>query len=280
MSQDSTLAALSITVNGLVMAGGQPVRLAEVRGLDDLADIRTFDSARDSLDGLDFGTDLFAGRVIEVDLFSRPASPATVLAQLRAALVKGDSTMVVSGLPGLPDLQLTGRIRKRRLPTNQELAVGVLRPTFDFECSDPRLYAAAETVLTSGPGTSSGTGLTPPLTPPFTPGGSAVGGLVSAVNAGGQRTSPRIRIDGPVTAFSLLNSTTQRKLTYLQALAAGQFVEIDMDARTVLLGGTASRRAYMAGTWWDLAPGNNDVFYLPADAAVGSLMTLRFRSAY
>jgi hypothetical protein len=279
-SSESLLASLVLTVNGLLVGAGQELRIAEIRGLEDLPQYRTFDSPRTNADGMDFGTDLQSGRIIEVDCVGRPSDSATTLNDLRAALINQMGSLRVDGMPGLPSLLLAGRVRRRRLPTNRELASGVIRPSFDFECPDPRLFAAVETVLVASPGSAVGVGITPPLTPPLTTGGSAVGGHVQAVNEGIADTHPTFRVAGPVTAFSLLNSTTGRKLTYLQALAAGEWVDIDMDARTVLLNGTASRRAYMAGSWWSLPPGTSDVFYLPADAAVGSLMTLRFRSAY
>jgi hypothetical protein len=279
-SADSLLVGLVLSVNGYAVGAGEPLRITDLSGLDDLPAIHTFDSERPGVDGLDFGVDLRGGRIIEVNLVGKPTDPTGTLQALRSALVDGDSTLVVTGLPGLPDLQLAGRIRRRKINTDRDMANRVIRCAFDFECADPRLYDAVETVLTTGPGTASGTGLTPPLTPPLTPGGSAVGGNVTAVNNGIRTTLPRVRVDGPVTAFSLLNATTSRKLTYLQALAAGEYVDIDFDARTVLLNGTANRRAYTFGAWWDLPPGSSSVFYLPADAAVGSLMTLRFRSAY
>jgi hypothetical protein len=277
----SELEGLVVTVNGLVVGAGQTVRITEIRGLDELPDIRTFDQPRSQADGLDFGTDLLGGRVIEVDTVAYPADVAATAAALRSALVPDASgTLQIDGIPGLPSLLLDGRVRKRRLPTTRELASGVIRCPFDFETDDARLYAATETVLTTGPGSTSGSGFAPPLTPPLTPGGSAVGGNVQALNEGNRQTWPVVRVDGPVTAFSLTNSTTGKSLRFTLPLVAGEHVVFDMDAKTVLLGGTASRRQYMTGSWWDLPPGLSDVFYLPADAAVGSSMTLRFRSAY
>lgn len=277
---DGPLGSLVLTVNGYQIGAGKDLVITEVRGLDDLPELRTFDSPRTNAAGVDFGTDLELGRIIEVNAVGRPTTASTVLEALRTALSPAPGTLLVDGMPGLPSLLLSGRVRRRKIPTDRELTSGVIRPAFDFECDDPRLYAATETVLTCGPGTASGTGVTPPLTPPITPGGSAAGGNVQAMNAGTRETLPTVRVDGPVTAFSLLNSTSGLKLTYLQSLAVGEWVDIDMDARTVLLNGTASRRAYLEGSWWSLAPGTSEVFYLPADAAVGSLMTLRFRSAY
>lgn len=274
------LARLVLTIRGLAMGADQVLGLDEVTGLDDLPDIRTRDSVRSGEHGENSGEDFLQARYVTARLVGAPAVMGSMLKSIRNALLIGDTTLTIDGLPGLPSLQTEGKIRRRRIPTDRDLTMGVTRPAFEFYAPDPRLYAAAETVLTTGPGTTSSGGLAPPLTPPLTPSGSGSGGQVTAVNDGNTATRPTFRIDGPLPGFDVHNLTTAKVMRYRQALSATDYIEIDMDARTVLLNGVASRRSAWSGVWWDLPPGSSDLRFVPTGAAVGSSMEVRLRSAW
>lgn len=272
---------LVISFGSVSIGAGSAWQRVTVTGLDDLPDQRPGDQPR-VLDSGDWpGTDFLGPRWIQVEALSLGVT-ADVLTAMRSATEPGvDRVLTIAGLTGMPAVQVTGRWRRRSLPTDRQRALGQLtRVALQFYAPDPRLYDAAETVLTTGPGASTSGGLAPPLTPPLTPSGSGSGGQVQAVNAGNTATRPLLRVDGPAPGFDLLQLTTGRALRYRQALAAGDFVVIDTDARTVLLNGTASRRSALSGAWWDLPPGVSDVRYLPTGPAVGSAFTMRFRSAW
>lgn len=274
------LANLGVGLGSFSFGAASNLCVNRIVGIDDLPEIRLSDSPKAQTDGIDFGIDYYNGRVIEIDASGRPVDYLTVLAELRQALATRDTSMVISGIPGYPDMVVRGRVRKRKILDDVGLHHGIIQVFFDFETDDPRMYSAIETTSTAGPGTATGTGLIPPLTPPLTSGGSAVGGYVVATNEGNATTYPKITVHGPVNGFTLQNSTTGKSLRFTQALGSSDYLVFDMLNKTVLLGGTASRRAYMFGSWLGLEPGDNVVYYLPNDTAVGSSMTVVHQSAW
>jgi hypothetical protein len=116
-------------------------------------------------------------------------------------------------------------------------------------------------------------------------GGASTGNSFTATNGGTFTTPFTVRFDGPVTNPSIENVTTGEKLKLSAdgglVLGVGEFVELDTDARTVLLGGTASRYSKLSSdsTWFDLPPGNTTLRFLGTTAG-SPTMTVKFRSAW
>jgi hypothetical protein len=277
------LSAVVLTLAGVSFGAGQTWRLSALTGIDELPNQRTQDLPRAHDDGDYPGEDFSAARVVQATLLCRGPQQADLTAIRHASRPTqfADQALVIAGYPGYPDLRIVGRWRNRAIPADQGLQSGALaRAVLQFYAPDPRLYAAVESVLTTGPGASTSGGLAPPLTPPLTPSGSATGGQLQATNVGNTTTRPLLRVNGPVPGFDLLQLTTGRALRYRQAIAAGDFVVIDTDARSVLLNGVASRRSALSGAWWDLPPGTSDIRYLPTGLAEGSSFELRWRSAW
>lgn len=97
--------------------------------------------------------------------------------------------------------------------------------------------------------------------------GAAVGlGRAVTVNPGTADTAPVLRLDGPLTApIVITRIDTGATLAYLNSIAAGQFVTIDIAARTVLLGGMTQRRHRAIVPDWDaltIPPGARAEFAL------------------
>jgi hypothetical protein len=95
----------------------------------------------------------------------------------------------------------------------------------------------------------------------YTP--SSAGSTVTATSSGNVSTPPVLRLYGGFTEPIVANLTTGQVIELDGvSLAAGQYLEIDVDARTVRLNGDPSLSYYNKinfGTtsWWELQPGAN-----------------------
>lgn len=148
-----------------------------------------------------------------------------------------------------------------------------------FAATDPLLYSATETSVQLALATSTG-GLAFPFGFPLGF-GSAFGGIVTLTNEGEAETLPHATFHGPLTNPRLESITAGRTVEFDLTVAAGDFLEVDFDARTVLLNGTASRYQTFRGTaadWWALEPGDNEIRFA-AGSGTGTC-DLRFRSAW
>jgi len=309
----TTLSTFTLSLNGLRVGAGQPIRITEVRGLDDMPEVRTDDQPRTYGDGDVDGDDAQAGRVVEVDLSLAGRDLAGSLTALRRALANpiGDmgELQVVGGLPGMPPLRMRGKVRRASIPTDRALALGHSTPRFAFYSPDPRLYGSevvAEAYVSrpvqqsapvryddpvpyDSPAVDYDAGratvnepapIAPPFVFPVVFGGSSLGASVVATNEGPYATWPVVRVYGPTPPFSLIQSVEQHEVRYRETLPAGQFVDFDMRNRRVLLNGVASRRDNMSGTWFSLPPGQCTVTFSPREAAPSAHFELRYSSAY
>lgn len=151
-----------------------------------------------------------------------------------------------------------------------------------FVALNPLIFDATESSAGPiSPPTFSG-GLTVPLTVPFTVDAVASGGGADLLNEGTADTGLSLRIDGPASEpfVALKRSDATYVLRFAIDLASGQWLDVDTAARTVLLGGTSSRRGQTSADpdWPLLPPGTHRIEYRSADG-LGTL-TVKFRSAY
>lgn len=174
-----------------------------------------------------------------------------------------------------------------------------VRYSIPLVASDPRRYDQTEQAVSVGLPASGNTGITWPLTWPMNFGASNPGGSVNVTNNGDIDVHPILVISGPVTNPVIANSTTGETMTFDYVLGGGETLVIDTANRTVLLGGTASRRYALKpdSAWPRVIPGVN-TFQMRgvytetvadqysegyADTYGGStppLLTIRFRSAW
>ncbi|MFD0429420.1 hypothetical protein ACFQ60_22345 [Streptomyces zhihengii] len=149
--------------------------------------------------------------------------------------------------------------------------------------ADPRRYATEEQ-SDSTPLASSTGGLTLPASPPLTLAATTVSGEVAAYNAGDMATRPVLRIDGPVAApriYAQYENAAVRALLYAETLGAGDSLVIDVDAKSVILNGTASRRRFLTAQWPEIPAKQTVRFQFTADVyAPGALLTVTWRSAW
>jgi hypothetical protein len=255
-----------LSYNGLVVGTSTDYDVVAVDGLDGLPELRTSDTVRPSDHGMFAGRDLAAGRTIELTLEIYGATDGAFRTNVDAlgvaTLLRDDELALAFKLPGFTDdRQVFCRPRRRSLPLDLNYSSRLAPAIVQFFATDPRIYAATETVLGVGLPAASG-GLAWPLVWPLS-WGTATSGTVSADNAGTFPTRPVVRFDGPLTGASIENVTAGKTFRFKTSfvIAAGEYVEVDFNDHTVLLNGTASRYSQVASNsqWWEIAPGANEV---------------------
>lgn len=127
---------------------------------------------------------------------------------------------------------------------------------------DPRKYGSPIPLSTNLP--SSTGGLTWPLTWPLTWTATQVTGVVTITNPGNATGPVTLRINGPVTGPSVTHIGSGLSLTFSSSLTlnAGEWLDVDMEARTVLANGQSSRSGWVTSRgWFGLEPGDNQFAY-------------------
>ena len=272
---------------GLLLGDGTAFEIAKVDGLADQPDLRTSDQTRLRRHGMLPGDDFLGGRSIVVDLEVFGSSDADFQGNvntLKAALAPGGPEQTLSFLiPGVTAAgfpkQVTVRPRKLAVPVEERWFYRMPIATVEWFATDPRLYDVfQQSVVTPLAATPSGH--TWNNTWNLSWGTAGVSGSIFANNAGTFPTPPSFRIDGPVTNPSVENITDGLTLAFNITLGSGEFLDIDTDARTVLLGGTASRyNTLTSPDWFDLKPGITELKFRGTTAGVPQL-TATWRSAW
>lgn len=271
-------------LNGLLLGEGTPYGVLSLDGLDDLPEVRSFDDPRAGDHGAYRGTDLAGVRVVtvELDIVATPtvAFSDAVNALQAATVVQSAETPFAWQRPGRPKQQVFARPRRRALPDDLAFQMGFGRATVQLLATDPRVYAQAISTGQTGLPSAAG-GRTYPRTYPLTYGAVSSANSILAVNAGNFAALPVLLITGPVDTPTVLHTTSGRFLKFALQLTAGDTLTVDLDAKSVLLNGTASRRTALTAdsSWWELAPGDNTVQYTAA-ATTASTLTVTWRSAW
>lgn len=147
---------------------------------------------------------------------------------------------------------------------------------------DPRKFLTPLTATTRLPATSGG--LVIPFAIPFALSATSTSGSCSLVNPGNVTGPVKLRIDGPTTGPVVTHLGTGAALVFAASLAlgAGDWIDVDMEAQTVLINGqNVSRNAYVTQRGWSgFEPGLNmwDVAAVVYNAA--TLFTVTAAPAY
>lgn len=234
------------------------------------------------LPGADGGSDaasLYSARQIMLSGAAVAPDPATAAAARLAfsstleATRGGTLSCTENGVTLSADVRLTGPVRiAQNGPYGFDFQLALTAP-------DPRKYAAA--VETSVGLPLAPAGLPFPVAFPANF-GAASGGSVSVANGGTVRTWPVLRIAGRAVNPRVTNPVTGDELRLAMTVEAGQYVDIDTAARTVLLQGTASRRSVVSvsGEWLPIAPGSASLKFGADVYDASALLTVAVRSAW
>lgn len=274
----------AFTLNGLAFGAGSSYPLtAPVKGLPGGPGIRQASAMRPQQDGAYGGTGFYGDRQLTFSgVIVNPAGGWGPLRDLEADLT-------VALMPKAPTLLELALEDGRTLQANVRAASPItivernVSTLADWQAQlvadDPRLYDGNLGSSTAAVATAGGAGLTFPMATPITFGSSPLGGEVTAVNDGTVPTPWVATFDGPLTNFTFEHVEAGRLMTFDGDLLAGDTLEVDADAHTVLLNGTASRYDWLRyPNWFLLTPGLNT---LRVTASVGTGgVTVEWRSAW
>jgi len=146
---------------------------------------------------------------------------------------------------------------------------------------DPRKFTAALSATTALATTTGG--LTFPMTFPYTIDATTVSGEVSLTNDGTVAGPVTMRVDGPCTGPVITHSPSGAVLSFASSfvLSTGEWLDIDMDRRTVLANGQSSRSKWLTSRGWStFEPGGNTWSFEAATYDAGSRLTVTATPAW
>ena len=267
--------------------GDSDYSITQINGIVGLPDISSGARRRLLRNGMQPADDFLLSRTITLSLELYGADDTTLNTNVQAFLLAfrpGESeAALVLQIPGIANgnkFLLWCRPRNRFAPVGMEWYHRVPLVDVELVATDPRLYAATESSTGSTLPTAAG-GMQFNEVPNITFGAAASGGSDQLTNAGTFKTSPVLKIVGPITDPIVTNTTTDKIFAWQGTVAAGTFLLVDMNNRTVLLNGTASRYNGLTASsqFWDLEPGVNDITFRAA-AFTAATLTTTWRSAW
>lgn len=143
--------------------------------------------------------------------------------------------------------------------------------TVSFSCTDPRKFG---TPITASTGLPSGSGSwTLPFTVPFSINSTIVTGDCTATNTGNTPGPVTMRISGPVVGPVVTHVASGLQLVFSSSLSlgAGEWIDVDMEARTVLAQGQASRAQYVTSRGWSQFDIGGNTWAFTAASGSGTL---------
>lgn len=273
--------------NGLTLdAAG--ILVKSVRGLADSPDVDSGDQPLVARDGLAPGIDYLRGRSIVLlldvtgtDITQFNAAMNALSSAFQAGQTERPLTFQINGVSGGNLARINCRTRKfTPIPIAEEWITNGSAAEIAIElfATDPLKYSDAVSTVTLSVATTLG-GFTFPITFPLSFGSGGTSGLFSINNVGNAASAPFFRIYGPITNPVLRNETTGEQLSLNLVIASGDYVDIDVKNRTVLLNGTANRYFNLTSAqWWYLQPGVNQVRYSATSGT--STVDMTYRSAW
>lgn len=147
----------------------------------------------------------------------------------------------------------------------------------ELEAAYPFFVAADAALVILRLGTTGGG--TVPATVPMALNADSLASAV-AVNGGNAAAQATFRIIGPIANPTLRNLTTGQELRFAAALAAGEYLDVDVQARTVTDQAGTNRLSLASGDWWALAPGDNVLALLADTADAAATAEVRYTPTY
>lgn len=275
-----TLAPWQASIAGLTIGPGTPYEIARISGLDEMPELRTSDESRPWAHGMWDGDDWADGRTIPatIEIAAEPdISYDEALAAWRRIMVPTRTDNLVPFWVNIPHraggelLRWLVKVRRHRIPTDEQYEMGLATAELQLFASDPVGYGPQRQDSTGYPIPAGG--LTFPL---FTSSGAVDVGYLefglpgeSAVitmdNPGTADTWATHMVDGPVLGgFEILDIPTGRRLRWTGDIPEGLALTIDTRTGTVLLDGVADRSNLLTVRQWAPVPvGGTSVVFLP-----------------
>lgn len=147
--------------------------------------------------------------------------------------------------------------------------------SFQVESDDWRKFGTELSGVTLLPSTAGG--LTIPFTVPLMIDAITVSGQISLTNPGNEVGPVRLRIDGPCTGPVVTHVSSGVQLVFSSSLVlgVGEWIDVDMEAHTVLANGQASRSGWVKRRGWSgFDPGDNTWSFTAAEHDPASQLTV------
>ena len=208
-----------------------------------------------------------------------PSTRNNAIAQMQQAIraLRGDCTIKTQPT-GMPAMQCAARLQSFRVtgsnPKSWQLA---------WISADPRAYSQTLNVQTAiGLAAAPGAAFDWAFPVDFG-GGSGATLSLSATNAGNIETPPIFKVWGPCSNPQIMRTSDQASI-YLDGLtlAAGQWVQVDVGARTVVDQSGTNLYYTVRGTssWWKLLPGSNGIQLWATGATAATELDVSWRDAW
>jgi hypothetical protein len=199
--------------------------------------------------------------------------------KLRAAVTLGPFQMLVSERRSVKNVMARRQGAVVADPITDTLGAYSLL----IVAEDPLKYGDLVSSTTLLPRSSGG--LIRPSTWPRMWTGVSNSGVIRVNNPGDEPAPVWLRIDGPIPAggWSVTHQGKQQSLMFASslALAAGEFVTVDMENREVLAQGQAPRAGYVTSRgWFDLDPGDNDIAFSAVNDSPTAQLTVTTKPAW
>jgi hypothetical protein len=202
---------------------------------------------------------------------------ATVIAACDA--IKAAVTLAETDLTVIDDgvAALTMRVaRQGEVLIDGTPTATVKKFSIGLVAADPRKFGTPQSQTTALPSATGG--ITVPYTVPFAINSTVVTGQISMTNPGNMAGPVTARINGPAPAGGIITHTSDlgtRVLSVNLPLGVGEWVDIDMEAQTVLAQGQASRSQWVNSRGFAaFDPGGNTwSFSAPATSAATLTIT-------
>lgn len=268
-----------------------PYHIETAEGLSGSPEIRRYEYPRAGRNGVMVSPSLTSGRTFAFTIRVNHPTPATYHAAMvtlmdaiaEAFNAPADTVALTFNLPGAAiggtDVGAWVHPVRWTATTDTLYHKGAGLVALELFAGDPLVYSVAETSTVISLAVSGG-GFTFPEVFPLIFAGGGSSGTANIVNAGNAPSPPRFRIDGPVTDPRIRSDTADKDLLFDLTVDSGDWVDINVQNRSVLLNGTASRySALIEAEWFDLAPGSNTIRFSGSSAGAPTL-TVYSRSAW
>jgi len=208
--------------------------------------------------------------------------------RLQAAIDQADALLagpVREDTLTVAEAHLTRNVLVRREQKTQVAKVSPFTATWLLQlvADDPRRFGAPLTASAGLPSVVGG--LTIPFTIPFTIASTVSTGQCSLTNPGTETGPVKRRITGPCTAPQVTHVNSGRILPFATSLTlnAGEWLDVDMEAQTVLANGqqAATRDPWVTVRGWSgFDPGDNTWAVTAASGGVGAGLIVTARPAW
>jgi hypothetical protein len=276
-----TLIDYQMQIGSLVMGASTSYRITRVTGLGQ-PDRRSGDVSRPLSDGDFKGSSFYSSRTVVIDVNIEAATGSGATALLSALSLQWRGTNILyAQMPGWGTRAIEGEPRRMRSDDKSTNRFGLIPVVLEYYSPTPAMY---EDIVTTGTPPAPAAAFTFPATFPVTF-GAVTGGLsTSTTNSGDYDYPPVMRVYGPYTDVTITRNSDSAFLGLAGvSVVAGEYIEIDMDARTILHSNGANQRRYMtAGSVWMTIPPGSETFTITPSGSSGTTTYLAIdgRSAF